>query len=528
MTDMSQATRQADHAPMWGFALAWTTYRVAHTLILALVVATGLVELPSAGATRMFWAAIILFSLSPAILPFFALHTRMSGEIDRALRLSWYFLPLDLAALSALTYTFEGLEDPIYPLYAGLAVFYVMVSQRKRAAWVGGGIGLAYFFGHLSFKLVRGLSSSDMLIALVKAAAIPLLGLLLASWVEQRRERETAIEASKREIEQLDDELTRRLSELHIISEITEMIHSTLDFESISHVVLDSLRKAIDIPACSLMVIDRKTDETVFSADSGLENLDLEPKMTGYFTAPDVFLEPVADDSTFSCITLFEHNEMGVVFCCPADRLDDLSQDDLLVLQAVASELVVAVENSRLYQLTKRLSITDELTGLRNYRFLQQRLDQEYERANRYNRYLSLLMLDVDHFKGFNDSHGHIAGNRALADLAGVLKSCVREVDIVARYGGEEFSVILPETDAAGAFVVAEKIREAVAEFEFADESGERTGHLTVSVGVATFPVHALEREELLRQADDALYQAKHFGRNRVRAPRMAAGSQQD
>jgi two-component system cell cycle response regulator len=131
-----------------------------------------------------------------------------------------------------------------------------------------------------------------------------------------------------------------------------------------------------------------------------------------------------------------------------------------------------------------------------------------------------MLMLDADDFKKFNDTYGHIAGDVALAEIGAVLRTAVREIDVVCRYGGEEFSVVLPETDAEGAFVVAEKIRESVASHSFADGDGKRGVHVTVSIGLATYPSSAADREELLRQADDALYQAKHLGRDRVRAPR--------
>lgn len=198
-----------------------------------------------------------------------------------------------------------------------------------------------------------------------------------------------------------------------------------------------------------------------------------------------------------------------------------LGTEDRVVLQAVASELVVAVENARLYRLTKRLAITDELTDLYNYRHLQQRLDDEIHRAERYGKRLSFLMLDVDNFKRVNDVHGHRVGDQVLASVGQVLKTTVREVDIVARYGGEEFSVILPETDAPGAFIAAEKIREAISLFRFRDADGEPIIHVTISIGLASFPAHATDKESLLRAADDALYHAKATGKDRVRAPRL-------
>jgi diguanylate cyclase (GGDEF)-like protein len=229
-------------------------------------------------------------------------------------------------------------------------------------------------------------------------------------------------------------------------------------------------------------------------------------------------------DGAFGCIDLVDHAETSVVFCADTEVIDDLSPDDRIVLQTVGSELVVAVENSRLYKLTKRLAITDEITGLYNYRYLQQRLDEEIGRADRYGKRLSLLMLDIDSFKRVNDVHGHRVGDGVLAELARVLKTAVREVDVVARYGGEEFSVILPETDAPGAFIVAEKIREAVSLARFKDEDGEPRIRVTTSIGLASFPVHARDKESLLRVADDAVYRAKETGKNRVRAPRLRLG----
>ena len=507
-----------ERIPMRGFAMGWTLFRVGYVVVLAAAVVGGVLEFETAGLQRTFVAGLVLFSLSPLVLtPWAQIHAAS------ALEKSWWFLPVDLIGLAAMTYTVFPVEDPLYPLYAGVAIFYVTIAQRRWTWWIALASAIVYMGAQVSHWAVFRVPSEHLAIVGMKALAIPLMGRLVAEWMERRAQREAEFLAGQREIESLNEELTRRLAELHIVAEITEVIHSTLDFDSIGHVVLDSLKRAIDIPTCSLMVVDRNTDDTVFSASSGMDAEGLEPTMTGYFAVPDALSDMDDSGSMFTCTNIIEHNDMAVVFCCPADRLDDLTDDDMLVLAAVSSELVVAVENSQLYQLTKRLSITDELTGLNNYRFLQQRLDQEYERANRYNRYLSLLMLDIDHFKEFNDAHGHIAGDRALADLAGVLMTCVREVDIVARYGGEEFGIILPETDAAGAFVVAEKIREAVSMFDFADAEGERDCHMTVSIGVATFPVHALEREDLLRQADDALYQAKHFGRDRVRAPRVTS-----
>jgi len=174
-----------------------------------------------------------------------------------------------------------------------------------------------------------------------------------------------------------------------------------------------------------------------------------------------------------------------------------------------------------LYKLTKRMAVTDELTGLHNYRFLQQRINEEVARARRYNSFASLLMIDADDFKAFNDAYGHVAGDRVLAELGEVLSTNVRECDLVARYGGEEFSVLLPETDMMGALAVAEKLRDAVAEHGFQRPYDRR---LSVSIGLASYPTHGIDAESVLRAADDALYGAKNSGKNQVHTPGIYDG----
>jgi diguanylate cyclase (GGDEF)-like protein len=171
----------------------------------------------------------------------------------------------------------------------------------------------------------------------------------------------------------------------------------------------------------------------------------------------------------------------------------------------------------------ERLAVTDALTGLFNRRAFFERLGAELRRSARYERPLTLLMLDLDHFKRVNDTHGHPAGDRVLTQSAAAVASSLRASDIVARYGGEELVVLLPETTCAEAEVVAEKLRGAIADQLFAIADGEAL-HITVSVGVAALerpgPLDQLTpaeaERELVRLADDALYAAKRGGRNRV------------
>lgn len=192
------------------------------------------------------------------------------------------------------------------------------------------------------------------------------------------------------------------------------------------------------------------------------------------------------------------------------------AERELELLVPLGEQLAIAIENARLFQETNRLAITDELTGLFNHRHFYHRLEQEFKRAQRYDRPLSLIMLDFDFFKRYNDLRGHLAGDEALRLLANRLRSNTRGVDILARYGGDEFCIILPETDLRQALVQAERIRSAMeCDPPLGQEltAGERT---TVSLGVACLGPNMDQVEDLVRAADQALYRSKAAGGNQI------------
>ena len=172
-------------------------------------------------------------------------------------------------------------------------------------------------------------------------------------------------------------------------------------------------------------------------------------------------------------------------------------------------ERVRNVELEKMVFRLEALSVTDSLTGLKNHGFFFDRLAEELERALRYRRPVAVIIADIDNFKLINDAYGHAAGDAVLRMLGDVFRTQLREVDLACRIGGEEFGFVLPETDEEGGMRAAERIRTAVAAFPIPD-----VGNVTVSLGVAVFPVHATERDELLESADTALYQAKHEGKN--------------
>jgi len=182
-------------------------------------------------------------------------------------------------------------------------------------------------------------------------------------------------------------------------------------------------------------------------------------------------------------------------------------------MDTLAANMAIAMQNAILYQQREREAVRDGLTHLYNHRFLQERISREIEGYHRYGRPFSLVILDIDYFKRYNDAFGHPEGDKLLTDLAGILTGSVRQVDFVARYGGEEFAIVLPECSRDKAVQVAERIRGKVENFQNAHQDRY---NLTVSAGVSSFPADGDDKEQILERADQALYRAKAEGRNRV------------
>ncbi len=492
---------------------AYLIGRLAYTVIMPGILAVWLVSAPSGEPLPATVVAAIILSIVGGAAMLGAVHFIGLWPATAV----WLALPFDLVTVLLLALSPAEFAGAGYTIAFAIPVVYASVVRRRPAWMVAGATAVVYVAGQ-----AIAAAGADLPIVsyfhFVSSLAIVIVTYIVADGFDRLVTSERNVVQARERAEELNTQLQQKVTELQAVSEISEIIHSDLDFDHVGPFIIQILEKVLDVPLAHIFVMDKVKGETIFMASS-----------SGLGGASRLYDRPVLFDtagggggldSHFSCIPILEHDDIMVAFCAESDRVEHLSFDDRMVLQAVASELAVAVENSQLYKLTRTLAITDELSGLHNYRYLKQRLDDEMERSKRYEKHLSLLMLDVDDFKDVNDSHGHIAGDSVIRELAELLLTHVREVDVVARYGGEEFSVLLPETDAAGAFVVAEKIRDAVARHRFRDADGAKRIRMTVSVGFSTFPAHSHDKESLLRQADDALYQAKHSGKDRVRSPR--------
>jgi diguanylate cyclase (GGDEF)-like protein len=233
--------------------------------------------------------------------------------------------------------------------------------------------------------------------------------------------------------------------------------------------------------------------------------------------SPDVDVEPVSN--TAVAVPLVRGDRIiGVLALYHRLVPEPFNQRDATTLASFAAQASVAIENVLLHREAQRLSITDGLTGVWNRRYLQLTLAKEIDRAQRFGRPLSLLMVDIDRFKDVNDSLGHPRGDEVLVELTRRILGQIRtQIDFLTRYGGEEFVVVLPETPADGAMVVGEKIRGAIADEPFLSE-GEPRVEITVSIGAATFPEDGSSMQELIGASDQAMYRAKEACRDRVEA----------
>lgn len=192
----------------------------------------------------------------------------------------------------------------------------------------------------------------------------------------------------------------------------------------------------------------------------------------------------------------------------------DVSGEDLHLFKVLSRHTAVALKNAKQFEKTQILSITDGLTGAYNYRFLIDAGKKEIGRADRFGEQFSLIMIDIDGLKDYNDVHGHLKGSGVIKQLAKLASKCLRRIDLLCKYGGDEFVVIQPRTSKAGAACAAERIRKAIMKHRFPGEKA--TGKITASMGIATYPEDGKTIQKLIESADKALYKAKTHGRNQI------------
>jgi diguanylate cyclase (GGDEF)-like protein len=326
--------------------------------------------------------------------------------------------------------------------------------------------------------------------------------------------------------------LRGRVERRDALIEIVRGVNATLEPSKIGEVLVDRASTWLPAPCWAAVSADLQGQLSVL-ADRGLSP-DMGPAVYAVakwvmhrnqeFVTADMTRDSRVADPSVGAVIAFplscRGRRVGALVAIdrrPSAREPRLSESMLRAVRVLLEPASVALDNSLLLKRAEALSVTDDLTSLYNSRYLNQVLRRETKRASRSGRPLSLLFIDLDGFKGVNDTHGHMFGSRALVEAAAVIRSSARETDVVARFGGDEFALILPDTGGEGAFAVGERIRDRIAAHVFL--SDDRLDiHLTASVGVATLPDVAASADELMRAADKAMYQVKDSGKNGIQA----------
>ncbi|HEY9857480.1 MAG TPA: diguanylate cyclase [Stenomitos sp.] len=349
---------------------------------------------------------------------------------------------------------------------------------------------------------------------------VPILvsAVLLVLWLKVRQSRQ---------------ELAVAHHELSMLHQIAQRIGSQIDLGATLTMIATELKQAIPHDECMIFLLDDSSKKllsqrTQEGAPRKSMDIKLGEGLIGRVAQASVpvrldhmpLLDAVDEEHLAAfqsalCVPIVaEDKNLGVIALFNREaRSFDLDAERMLTV--IATHAAIAIKNAQLYQTTQQLAITDGLTGVYNRRYFQRMIEAEFRRAPRFGYPVGLILIDVDHFKQFNDTHGHLLGDQVLRSIGQILKDSVRETDVVARYGGEEFAVILPETNSTYSLEVAERIRKNVARHTFWGR-GQTPVTVTVSIGVASRMAAEIKSDELIELADAALYEAKGTGRDRI------------
>jgi diguanylate cyclase (GGDEF)-like protein len=432
--------------------------------------------------------------------------------------------------------TLTGVEAFTARLVEAQAVIAAREDELTRTRAASGMIGLTLMLLAAAASLI-----------LVRRWVVSPLSRLLATARDVEAGEDAAFVADRDdEIGRLSDALERMRVALQndaerstVLNRFTEATTFAVDDTEVAATSLEALRILVNPDAAVTHVLNRSKDRAVPEAMIGeaigevlaLNALSRCPGIArgSIYVTPDATaplrvhcpIYPI-DHGTLACVPLSHGETVGAVHLF-WDEPDAFPLDLRASVARVAEHAALAIGNRRLLAALQGMASTDARTGLANTRAFDQALEDALA-ARREDESISVLMLDLDHFKDFNDRYGHPAGDEALRAFADILRSCLRDNDLAARYGGEEFAVILPGVDAATAHAVAERIRSRT-EVTLISLAPGITDRITVSIGIASAQEHARDRVSLLRLADEALYSAKESGRNRVESVSLGEGA---
>lgn len=389
--------------------------------------------------------------------------------------------------------------------------FFVAFIVTLGMGVVGGVLGVMLFAVSLSRRLERLTAAARRLaqgLPLTRTSSnrdeIGRLGTALSEASALLAAREAQLRQAKRQVRDRFDELTLRNREMTLLNQFGAAVQRASEQAGIG----EALRE-------SLTALDASLNGSLYLREGGAERLELawgDAPPTAADFPPEPQLDVGAPPRLLRFALEGQDGEMGALYVA---HPNGIAAETQRVVGAMAGRGALALANLRLRLYLQELALRDPLTGLYNRRFLEVSLERELGRAQREGRALSVIVADLDHFKQLNDSHGHDAGDEVLRAFGRLLGESFRRHDIACRYGGEEFVVVLPDTELGDARARAERLGAAVRRMQVPLPNGSLE-MISVSMGVAAYPLHGESAEALVRRADDALYTAKRTGRDRV------------
>jgi diguanylate cyclase (GGDEF)-like protein len=333
------------------------------------------------------------------------------------------------------------------------------------------------------------------------------------------------------------EDLDKTLQNLSLLYSIGKAMNYISDLKNLLQYILSQAIEITSAEKGSIMLYNLETDRLNIRVLAGLEDTKSQEKVNNneircrsfkpgegiagrvFMTSQPMIVNNIREDDLFiksetsyvrsiACIPMVVYSDVvGVINVTNKKDGKEFTEEDVEMLKAVADQAAVAVNKAQLWD----MAVTDSLTGLYVRRYFIVKLQEEIHRAERYNKPLSVVMVDLDRFKKINDTYGHDAGDRALKTISQFFQKNIRDIDAIGRYGGEEFVMLIPDADKKAAFCLAERLRKELAKVKLED-----LPPITISLGIATYPSDGTDIDELIKKADAAMYEAKRKGRNRA------------